>query len=196
MIKNKNYYDKKYERENVDDDELTINRVYIHNFHCTPEKEKKIIRTKTITPLSNFNFFNDNNNNNNNNENNDTFISKNKIKNFTNSLLFDDEEEKNKEIYPKSSKNLKIQGSLINNFSNTKPKKLKFEMEIPVNKNSEINHFKKNKSVNLFNIKKLSDNKMDYTIKIIQNKNNTPIIITKENLKHIQHDEFLEPFEL
>ncbi len=145
--------------------------------------------------MSNFNFFNDNDNNN-NNENNDTFISKNKIKNFTNSLLFDDEEEKNKEIYPKSSKNLKIQGSLINNFSNTKPKKLKFEMEIPVNKNSEINHFKKNKSVNLFNIKKLSDNKMDYTIKIIQNKNNTPIIITKENLKHIQHDEFLEPFEL
>ena len=197
MIKNKNYYDKKYERENVDDDELIINRVYIHNLHCTPEKEKKIIRTKTITSLSNFNFFNDNDNNNNNkNENNDTFISKNKIKNFTNSLLFDDEEEKNKEIYPKSSKNLKIQGSLINNFSNTKPKKLKFEMEIPVNKNSEINHFKKNKSVNLFNIKKLSDNKMDYTIKIIQNKNNTPIIITKENLKHIQHDEFLEPFEL
>ena len=58
-----------------------------------------------------------------------------------------------------------------------KPKTIKFEMEIPVNKNSEINHFKKNKSVNLFNIKKLSDNKMDYTIKIIQNKNNSILFI-------------------
>ena len=197
MINNKNYYEKKFERENVDDDDLTINRPYIHNFHCTPEKEKQIVRTKTINKISHFNVFDDNNNN---------LISVKKIKNFTNSLLFDDEEEKSKEIlHPKSSKNLQMHSSLINHLSNIKPKKLRFEMEIPVNKNSNNNQFNKNKSVNFFNTKNLTDNndnnnnnnnKSDYTIKIIKSKNNTQIIITKQNLKLIQNDEFLEPFEL
>ena len=193
MINNKNYYFNKFEKENVDDDELTINRPYIHNFHCTPEKEVKIIRTYSINNLSHSTISLEKNNN---------FISRNKIKNFTNSLIFDDEEEKNKEIYPKSSKNLKIQNSLINNFSDIKPKKLKFEMEIPVNKNLNNNGFKKNKTVNFFNTTNLinynnnNSNSNNYDIKIIKNKNNTPIIIKRQNLGHIQNDEFLEPFEL
>ena len=194
-------------KENVDDDELKINTPYINNFHCTPEKEKTILRNKTYIPneikmCKTFTSIDINNNNIIHNIHHEKVFSKDKIKNFTKSLLFDDDENevpKKDVISVKSSKNLPTKKHL----DKIKPVKLKFQMDVPNNKNVNTTHkFKKNRSVNFLNSPN-DDNKIVDIKKFIVNNNNNknPIIvqdIKKSNLKihhlkNVKSDEFIEP---